>query len=76
MTEIFTAAKIHIVVFWVMASCSNVVGFQRFGEPCCPCLQVNNLSHEIQHPVALSVKCTSFISLTTLFVSHFLQNCI
>jgi len=28
--EIFTAMKIHEVVFWVKAPCSDVVGYQRF----------------------------------------------
>jgi len=33
--EVFTAVKIQVEVFWVVTSCSVVVGYQRFGEPCC-----------------------------------------
>jgi hypothetical protein len=32
---IFMAMKIHVVVFWVMTLCSDVVGYQFFGGPCC-----------------------------------------
>jgi hypothetical protein len=32
---IITAVKIHVGVFWVMTPCSYVVGYQRFGGPCC-----------------------------------------
>jgi len=28
--------KIQVEVFWVMTSCSVVVGYRRFGGPCCP----------------------------------------
>jgi len=35
----FTAVLIEFVVFWVVASCRVVVGYQRFGEPCCLHLQ-------------------------------------
>jgi len=27
--------KIQVEVFWVVTPCSVVVGYQRFGEPCC-----------------------------------------
>jgi len=27
--------KVHVMVFWVVTPCSDVVGFQRFGGPCC-----------------------------------------
>jgi hypothetical protein len=37
--RIFTAMKIQVAVFWVMTPCSDVVGYQRFGEPCCLHLQ-------------------------------------
>jgi len=26
---------LHVVVFWVVTSCSHVVGYQRFGGPYC-----------------------------------------
>jgi len=29
------AVKIQVVVFWVVKPCSDVVGYQRFGCPCC-----------------------------------------
>jgi len=35
MFEVFTAMKIQIVVFWVVMPCSDVVGYRRFGGPCC-----------------------------------------
>jgi hypothetical protein len=30
-----TAVKIHVVVFWVVAPCNVVVGYQRFGGLYC-----------------------------------------
>jgi len=33
--EIFMAMKIQVVFFWVVALCSNVVGYWHFGGPCC-----------------------------------------
>jgi hypothetical protein len=33
--ELFTAMKIQVAVFWVVTPCNDVVGYQRFGEPCC-----------------------------------------
>jgi hypothetical protein len=37
--EVFTTVKIRIEVFWVVTLCSVVVGYQRFGGPCCLHLQ-------------------------------------
>jgi hypothetical protein len=37
--EAFTAVKIQVDVFWVVTSCSDVVGYQCFGTLCCLCLQ-------------------------------------
>jgi hypothetical protein len=37
--EVFTAINIQVVVFWVVTSCSVVVGYQCFGETCCLYLQ-------------------------------------
>jgi hypothetical protein len=31
--------KIQVVVFCIVTPCSDVVGYQRFGRPCCPYLQ-------------------------------------
>jgi len=31
--------KIKIAVFWVLTPCSDVVGYQHFGGPCCSHLQ-------------------------------------
>jgi len=36
--NIFTAVKIQVVL-WVMVPCSDVVGYQHFGEHCCLHLQ-------------------------------------
>jgi hypothetical protein len=33
--EVFTAMEINIVVFWVVTTCGDLVGYQRFGGPCC-----------------------------------------
>jgi hypothetical protein len=33
--EAFTEVKIQVQVFWVVTSFSVVVGYQRFGAPCC-----------------------------------------
>jgi hypothetical protein len=35
----FTAMEIHVMVFWVMTPCSNMVGHQCFRGPCCLHLQ-------------------------------------
>jgi hypothetical protein len=32
---VFTAVKMQLVVFWVVISCSDVVGYQPFGGSCC-----------------------------------------
>jgi len=37
--ESFTAMKIEVVVFRVLAPCNDVVGYQCFGGPCCLHLQ-------------------------------------
>jgi hypothetical protein len=37
--ELFTAVKIQIAVFRFVILCSVVVGYQRFGGPCCLLLQ-------------------------------------
>jgi len=31
--EVSKAVKIQIKIFWIMTSCSVVVGYQRFGQP-------------------------------------------
>jgi uncharacterized protein YodC (DUF2158 family) len=33
-SEVFTAIKIQVAVFWVVAPRSDVVGYRRFGGPC------------------------------------------
>jgi len=33
--EIFTAVRIQTVVFWAATPSGVVVGYQRFGGPCC-----------------------------------------
>jgi hypothetical protein len=38
-SEVFTATNIQVVVFWVLTPFSDVVGYQRFGRPCCLHLQ-------------------------------------
>jgi len=37
--EAFTAVMFQAEVFWVVMPCSIVVGYQRFGGPCCLLLQ-------------------------------------
>jgi hypothetical protein len=37
--EASTAAIFEVEVFWVVTSCSVVVAYRRFGEPCCFHLQ-------------------------------------
>jgi len=27
--------RVHVVIFWIMKSCSGVVGYQRFEGPYC-----------------------------------------
>jgi hypothetical protein len=43
--EVFTAVKMQVEVFWVVTSRSVVVGYQRFGGPCCLHLHGNEGSH-------------------------------
>jgi len=38
--KILTVMKIHVVVFWVMTLCSDVVGYQRLGGSYC--LQIHS----------------------------------
>jgi len=38
-SEVFTAVKIRVEFFWIVTSCSVVVGNQRFGGPYCLHLQ-------------------------------------
>jgi hypothetical protein len=33
--EVFTVVKFEVEVFWYVASCSDMVRYQRFGGPCC-----------------------------------------
>jgi len=33
------AVKIEVVVFWIVPFCSDIVGYQCFGGPCCLHLQ-------------------------------------
>jgi len=37
--EVFTAVEMELMVCWFVAPCSVVVGYQRFGGPCCLRLQ-------------------------------------
>jgi hypothetical protein len=37
--EILTAMKIHVVVFWILIPCSDVVGYHHIGGLCCLILQ-------------------------------------
>jgi hypothetical protein len=37
--EVFTTIEIQVQFFWVVTPCSVVVGYQRFGGPCCLHLQ-------------------------------------
>jgi len=36
---IFTVMKIHVVVFWVVMPCGDIIGYRRFGRPSCLHLQ-------------------------------------
>jgi len=37
--RVFSAMKIHVLVFWDVTACSDVVGYKSFGWPCCLRLQ-------------------------------------
>jgi hypothetical protein len=37
--QVFTAVKIQVEVCWVLMPYSDVVGYKRFGGPCCLHLQ-------------------------------------
>jgi len=62
-SEVFTAVKIQFEVFWVVAPRSDVVGNQRFGEPCFFHLQREvvyskfpRLTYITEHPRQMSFK--------------------
>jgi hypothetical protein len=40
--EVFMAVEIQVEVFWLLTSRSVVAGYQRFGEPCCLCLYIED----------------------------------
>jgi hypothetical protein len=40
---IFREIRIQIEFFWVLTPCNVVLGYQRFGEPCCLHLQDEDL---------------------------------
>jgi len=33
--DVFMMVNFHVEVFWAVTPCNAVVGYQRFGEPCC-----------------------------------------
>jgi hypothetical protein len=33
--EVFMVMKIHVTAFWIVTSCSDMVGYQCFREPFC-----------------------------------------
>jgi hypothetical protein len=37
--EVFRAVKIKVEVFWFLTTRKDVLGYHRFGEPCCIHLQ-------------------------------------
>jgi hypothetical protein len=37
--DVFTAVKIEVEFFWLVTLCNVVLGYQRFGGPCCLHLQ-------------------------------------
>jgi len=43
--QIFMVVKIHIAVFWIMSPCNDMVGYQCFGEPCCPHFHIGILPY-------------------------------
>jgi len=56
---VFKVIKIQVAVLWVMTPSSDVVGYQRFGEPCCLHLQcdypMTGMFLEISHFQAKSM---------------------
>jgi hypothetical protein len=51
--EAFTAVKIQAEFFWLLTSFSVAVGYQSFRGPCCPHLQGDGGSRNIQKAVSL-----------------------
>jgi len=39
--------QIQVVIFWVVTPCNDVVGYQRFGGPCCLHLQNTIWTHKL-----------------------------
>jgi hypothetical protein len=62
-SEIFTSLKIEVEVFWVLTSCSVVVGYQRFGGSCRLHLQ-GEVSGVLRHIYPEDLDLRMYISLT------------
>jgi hypothetical protein len=57
--SVFTAVKIHLKVFWVVTPCSDVVGYRRFGGPCCSETLVSYHSTPRRHNPETSTRLTA-----------------
>jgi hypothetical protein len=44
-SEVFTAIKTQIVVFWILTPCSDLIGYRRFGGLCYLHLQTEYLNN-------------------------------
>jgi peptidoglycan biosynthesis protein MviN/MurJ (putative lipid II flippase) len=51
--EIFTAMRIHIVVFWVMTLCGVVIGYKSYGGTCFLRLQAVRSSETLVSYIAI-----------------------
>jgi len=77
-TEVYTAVRSQVAVFWVLTPCSDLVGHERFGGPCCLHLQVVSLLFSLRcqfllvsFPFPHSYIFCPFFFLTLVFTSSF-----
>jgi hypothetical protein len=66
--------KIHVEVFWIVTPCGIVVGYQRFGGPCCLHLQGEMKAPKRWYPSTTlhgvtTQKTSASLSLVKLFVT-------
>jgi len=55
--QVFTAMMIQVAVFCVVIPCTDIAGYQRFGEPCCLHSQGENLKMEVGRCSEAVVSC-------------------
>jgi hypothetical protein len=65
--EVFTVMKFQVAIFWVVTLCSDVVGYQCFGGPCCLHLQVVTLCNDVLGYQRFGEPCCIHLQVVTPF---------